>query len=104
MNSNTKIDRLKGADIISSSAREIGMQNDLVLSECIWEIGDDIGHEYAHRLDLCTAVKSVRLYFSELELTSLLNISRKNRINERLRSAIAQLLPRTPANTYATTA
>ena len=99
---NTKIDRLKGAEIISSSAKEIGMQNALVLSDCIWEIGDDIGHEYAHRLDLCTAAKSVRLYFSELDLTSLLNLSRKNRINDRLRSAIAQLLPRTPSSTYAT--
>jgi hypothetical protein len=101
-NNNTKIDRLKGADIISSSAREIGLQSDVVLSECVWEIGEDIGHEFAHRLDLCTAAKSVRLYFSELDLTTLLTPSRKNRINERLRSAIAQLLPRIPARTYAT--
>ena len=102
MNSNTKIDRMAGAEIISSTAKEIGMQSNLVISDCIWEIGQDIGHEYAHRLDICTATKKVRLYFSELELTALLNLNRKNRIDERLRSAIAQMLPRPPARTYAT--
>lgn len=78
------------------------MQSDLVIAECIWEMGQDIGHEYAHRLDLCTATQKVRLYFSELELTALLNMSRKSRIDERLRSAIAQMLPRPPARNYAT--
>jgi hypothetical protein len=102
MNDNMKIDRMEGAKIISASAKEIGSQHDVVLSECIWEIGEDISHEYAHRLDLCTAAKSVRLYFSDLELTALVIANRKKRIEERLRSAIAQLLPRSPSRTYAT--
>ena len=97
-----KIDRMAGADMISASAKEIGAKNDVVLSECIWQIGEDFNHEYAHRLDLCTAAKTVRLYFSDLELTAFLIANRKTRIEERLRSAIAQLVPRLPSRTYAT--
>ncbi|MGZ5819758.1 MAG: hypothetical protein ACXWJE_07990 [Burkholderiaceae bacterium] len=97
-----KIDRMAGADIISASAKEIGIESDVVLSECVWQIGEDFNHEYAHRLDIGTASKTVRLYFSDLELTAILVANRKNRIDERLRSAIAQLVPRLPSRTYAT--
>lgn len=93
---------MAGADMISTSAREIGAKSDVILSECVWQIGEDFTHEYAHRLDLCTATKSVRLYFSDLELTAFLIANRKSRIEERLRSAIAQLVPRIPSPTYAT--
>lgn len=102
MSNNMKIDRMAGAEIISTSAKQIGIESDVALSECIWQIGEDFSHEYAHRLDIGTDSKSVRLYFSELELTAVLIANRKNRIDERLRSAIAQLVPRLPSRTYAT--
>jgi hypothetical protein len=102
MENKMKIDRMAGANMITASAKEIGVDSDVVLSECVWQIGEDFSHEYAHRLDLGTATKSVRLYFSDIDLTALLIANRKNRIEERLRSAIAQLIPRLPSRTYAT--
>jgi hypothetical protein len=102
MENDMKIDRMAGANMIAASAKEIGINNDVVLSECTWQMGEDVSHEYAHRLDLGTPTKSVRLYFSDIELTALLIANRKTRIEERLRSAIAQLIPRLPSRTYAT--
>jgi hypothetical protein len=95
-----KIDRLSGAKAISAKAVAIGMEHDVVIADCIWDLGDDCGHEYAHRLDLVTAAKTVRLYFPDLELTTSGNGPRNNRTEDRLRRAIAQLLTRSPSRTY----
>lgn len=83
---------------------EIGMENGVTISECVWDIGQDFGHEHAHRLDLSTATKTVRLYFPDLELTTSGNNARKKRTEDRLRKAVAQLLPLSPSPTYATSA
>ena len=99
---NTTIDRLAGAEAISARAREIGMENELVISECVWDIGEACGLQHAHRLDLSTTEKSVRLYFPDLELTTAGNDARKKRTEDRLHNAIAQLVPRSPKPTYAT--
>ena len=101
---NMKIDRLAGAEAISERAREIGIEKELVISECVWDIGEACGLQHAHRLDLSTTTKTVRLYFPDLELTTAGNEARKKRTEDRLYNAIAQLLPRSPAPTYATTA
>jgi hypothetical protein len=98
--SNTRIDRMAGAEAISAKAIAIGMEHGVVISECVWDIGQDFGHEHAHRLDLSTATKTVRLYFPDLELTTSDNESRTKRTEDRLRRAIAQLLTRSPVPTY----
>ncbi|HJU71627.1 MAG TPA: hypothetical protein VJ603_07255 [Paucimonas sp.] len=95
-----KIDRLAGAEAISAKAVAIGMELDVVISECVWDIGEDLGHEHAHRLDLITATKTVRLYFPDLELTTSDNASRTKRVEDRLRRSIAQLLLHPPLPTY----
>ncbi|NEX63129.1 hypothetical protein G3574_18755 [Noviherbaspirillum sp. 17J57-3] len=64
-------------------------------------MGTDLLHEYAHRLDINTATSTVRLYFSDLDLTSWGNESRTERMEDRLHRAIAQLVPRIHASTYA---
>ncbi|OGB25465.1 MAG: hypothetical protein A3I66_15585 [Burkholderiales bacterium RIFCSPLOWO2_02_FULL_57_36] len=97
-----KIDRLVGAEVISARAREIGVENGVVISECVWDIGQSIELQHAHRLDLSTASKTVRIYFPDQELSTSGNEVRKKRTDDRLRGAIAQLLPRSPAPTYAT--
>lgn len=96
-----KIDRLAGADAISKKAVAIGAESGVTITDCVWDIGEDLGHEYAHRLDLFAETKTVRLYFSELELTTSGNEARKKRAEERLRNAIAQLSPRPHSPTYA---
>lgn len=97
------IDRSAGSEAISAKAVAIGMETGIVISECIWDIGTDLGHEYVHRLDLNTETKTVRLYFPDLALTTAGNDARKKRTEDKLRSAIAQLQPRTPSRTYSTT-
>ncbi|MGH8809779.1 MAG: hypothetical protein ACREX0_18045 [Noviherbaspirillum sp.] len=97
----TTIDRLAGAEAISAKARAIGMENGVLISDCVWDIGEDFTHQHAHRLDLFTATNTVRLYFPDLELTTSGNDARKKRTEDRLSSAIAQLAPRSPAPTYA---
>lgn len=99
-----KIDRLAGAEAISARAREIGAENGVIISECVWDIGQAVELQHAHRLDLFTTTKSVRLYFPDLELSTVGNEVRKKRTEDRLRGAIAQLMPRSPAPTYATSA
>jgi len=69
----------------------------VVISDCVWDIGEDVSHPYAHRLDLVTATKTVRLYFPDLELTSS---SRTTRTEDRLQRAVAQLLPPPHSATY----
>jgi len=98
--SNMRIDRQAGAEAISAKAIAIGMEHDVVISECVWDMGDDLGHEHAHRLDLVTSTKTVRLYFRDLELTTSGNESRTKRAEDRLRRAVAQLLSRAPLPTY----
>jgi hypothetical protein len=98
----TKIDRLAGAETISARAREIGVEHGVVISECVWDIGQSVELQHAHRLDLSTATQTVRLYFPDLELSTVGNDVRKKRTDDRLRGAIAQLMPRTPSPTYAT--
>jgi len=97
----TKIGRLAGADAISAKAVAIGTERGVVVSGCVWDIGADFGHEYAHRLDLSTTTNTVRLYFSDLDLTASDNESRKERVEDRLHRAIAQLVARPPSPTYA---
>jgi hypothetical protein len=97
----TTIDRVVGADAISEIAIAIGTEHGVVVSERVWDIGEDFAHEYAHRLDLSTATKSVRLYFSDSDLTTSGNNSRKERVKDRLYRAIAQLVVRTPSPMYA---
>lgn len=96
----TTIDREAGADAISAIAITIGTQHGVVLSERVWDLGTDLGHEYAHRLDLGTATNTVRLYFSDLDLTRSGDKYRKERVEDRLHRAIAQLVVRTPTSTY----
>lgn len=96
------IDRLSGADAISARAKELGAAKGLEVSECVWEIGEDLAHQHAHRLDVSTALKTVRLYFPDLDLTSSGNRARQKRIDDRLNNAIAQLTPRSPVPTYGT--
>lgn len=98
--SNMRIDRVAGSDAISTKAMAIGMQHDVVIAECVWDIGTDFGHEYAHRLDLIVGTKKARLYFSDLDLTSPGTGSRARRIEERLQRGIDQLVSRTPSPTY----
>ena len=92
--------RQAGAEAIARMARVIGINKGTLLSECVWELGEDHAHEYAHRLELSTENKSVRLYFSDAELTGSGNAARQKRTEARLSSAIAQLCSRTPAQTY----
>ncbi|RJG05970.1 hypothetical protein D3870_08005 [Noviherbaspirillum cavernae] len=95
-----KIDRKTGADAISESARAIAMEHGILLSECVWDLGQDFRLEHAHRLDLVTATKSVRLYFPDLELTTSGNEHREKRTRDRLHRAISQLISRPPTATY----
>jgi hypothetical protein len=98
--SNMRIDRLAGAEAISAKAVAIGVEYDVAISECIWDIGEDLGHEHAHRLDLIAETKKVRLYFRDLDLTIRGNESRSKRTEDRLRRAVAQLVSRPPLATY----
>lgn len=102
--SNINIDRLAGAEAISAKAKAIGMENGVVIHQADWDIGKDVTHQYAHRLDLFSATNSVRLYFPDLELTTSGNEAREKRTRDRLQSAIARLLPRQPSPTYGTSA
>lgn len=95
------IDRLDGAAILSAKARAIGAELGVPDLECLWDIGADFAHEHAHRLELVSAAKTVRLYFPDLELITSGNASRAMRSENRLRQAISQLVPRTPLPTYA---
>jgi len=95
-----RTERLAGADAISAKAVVYGMQRGVAISACVWDIGEDVGHEYAHRLDVSTASETVRLYFSDRELTVSDNACQNDRTEDRLRRAIAQLVPRVPVPTY----
>jgi hypothetical protein len=94
------IERSVGASAIATEAAALAVAQDVVIVDCVWDIGSDLTHEHAHRLDLVTADKSVRVYFPELELTTTGHAYRSKRITERLQRAIAQLRPRAPAPTY----
>lgn len=98
---NISIERQAGADAISAKAVAIGAEHDVLISECVWDLGEDVGHPHAHRLDLITATKTVRLYFPDLELTaSSASGSRAKRTEDRLQRAVAQLLSQAPSATY----
>jgi hypothetical protein len=99
--SRVQAERLAGADAISAKAIAIGAELGVLITECVWDIGQDLTHEHAHRLDLVTATKSVRLYFRSRELTASDNTSCTKRVEDHLRRAIAQLLSRPPEPTYA---
>jgi hypothetical protein len=102
--SNINIDRLAGAEAISAKAIAIGKENGVVIFQADWDIGKDLTHQYAHRLDLFTATNTVRLYFPDVELTTSGNAAREKRTKDRLQDAIARLLPRQPSPTYGTSA
>jgi hypothetical protein len=98
---NIIIERQAGADAISAKAVAIGVEHDVQITECVWDIGQDVSHPHAHRLDLVTATKTVRLYFPDLELTApSANASRAKRTEDRLQRAVAQLLSQAPSATY----
>lgn len=96
-----KIDRSAGMRTISELATAIAAETGVALADLLWEVGDDLDSEYAHRLELVAPAKTVRLYFSELELTSAGNDTRQKRLENRLRNAIAQLSTKPPSPTYA---
>src|SRR5450830_1554739 len=98
--SGTIIERTAGAAAIAAKAVAIALAQEVEIVDCVWDIGADLGHEHAHRLDLVTADKSVRVYFTELELTTTGHAYRAKRITERLQRAIAQLHQSAPAPTY----
>ncbi|HEY8606740.1 MAG TPA: hypothetical protein VIM12_06480 [Noviherbaspirillum sp.] len=94
-------ERQAGADAIAARAVEIGRECGVDIARCTWDLGQDFGLQHAHRLDLFAETKTARLYFSDIELTTPGNDMRAKRIEERLRSAVAQLLAQPPAPTYA---
>jgi hypothetical protein len=94
------IDRMAGAEAISAKAKEIGAEYGVVISECTWDIGKDFSLQHAHRLDICTEAKTVRLYFPDLELTTSGNDGRAERCEDRLRRAISQLSALSGSATY----
>ena len=98
--SSTSNDRLAGAESISTKAVTVGAELGVAVSGCVWDIGSDLTHEYAHRLDINTAANSVRLYFCDLDLTTYGNASRRERMEDRLHRAIMQLVKRVPVSTY----
>ncbi|SRR5450830_546814 len=95
-----QIERSVGAAAIATEASALAAGQEVLIVECVWDIGTDLTHEHAHRLDLVTADKSVRVYFPELELTTTGHAYRAKRITERLQRAIAQLHQSAPAPTY----
>lgn len=94
------IERSTGTAAVAAQATALAAAAGVQLTDIIWDIGSDLDHEHAHRLDLVTAHKSVRLYFTEPELSTSGHVTRSKRVTERLQRAIAQLLQRTPAATY----
>ena len=96
------INRQAGAEAISARAIAIGSEIGAIIVKCDWDLGSDSRLQHAHRLDLFTDAKSVRLYFPDVELTTTGNAARTKRTEERLRSAIAQLLSLSRAPTYST--
>ena len=95
--SRKSIDRSAGAEVISAKAVAVGVELGVAVSTCVWDMGTDLSHEYAHRLDINTTTNTVRLYFSDLDLTTLGNESRTERTEDRLHRAISQLVTRIPA-------
>jgi len=101
-NKKAETDRQAGAEAISATAIAIGNEIGAVIVNCIWDLGTDSRLMHAHRLDLFTDTKSVRLFFADVELTTTGNVARAKRIEERLRTAMAQLLSLPRAPTYST--
>lgn len=95
------VQRQTGADAVSQMAMAIAISKGVPLSKSTWEFGEDGTHEYAHRLDLSTEAKSVRIYFSDVDLTKSENVMRKRRTEARLNNAIDQMAVRAHAPTYA---
>jgi len=52
-----RIDRQVGADAISARAIAIALAQGVQISETTWDIGTDLTHEHAHRLELVTLAK-----------------------------------------------
>ena len=94
------IERSLGAAAIAAQASTLAAAAGVLIVETVWDIGTDLTHEHAHRLDLLTADKSGRLYFTDPELSTSGHAMRSKRVTERLQRAIAQLLQHTPAATY----
>lgn len=95
-----RIDRQAGADAIAARAVALGSEHGIAVVKCTWDLGQDVALQHAHRLDLCTDTRTVRLYFPDIELTTTGNEARCKRTEERLRSAVAQLQALPPAPTY----
>lgn len=100
LDSNLYNARRSGADVISAIAAAIAQDKGIALTRCEWDIGEDLAHEHAHRMDMFTDTKTVRLYFPDLALTAPDQPARRKRIEDKLSSAIAQLATRPPVATY----
>jgi hypothetical protein len=97
----TVADRAAGAETIAARAVALAKEKGVDITQCVWDMGEDLTHEYAHRLDLFTETNTARIYFSDLELTALQNDARRMRTEDRLNNAIDKLVTRTPSPTYA---
>lgn len=94
-------ERQEAAEAISRMEKAIGMEKGIIIERCSWDLGQDFAHEYAHRLELFTEQRSVRIYLSDAELMRSGNAVRQKHTERRLADSIDQLLVHVPAPTYA---
>jgi hypothetical protein len=95
-----KNQRMPGAEAISARIKTIGREAGLDVERCEWDIGEDFGHTYAHRLDVFAQSGTVRLYFTDLELMTSNNEARRRKTETTLQNAISQLASASRAPTY----
>jgi hypothetical protein len=95
-----KSQRMPGAEVISARIKIIGREAGLKIERCDWDIGEDFGHTYAHRLDVFAESGTVRLYFTDLELMTSNNEARRKKTETALQNAIAKLASASRAPTY----
>lgn len=95
-----KNQRISGAEAISARIKAIGLEAGLDILRCEWDIGEDLGHTYAHRLDVFAESGTVRLYFTDLELMTSNNEARRTKTESTLQNAIAQLVSTSRSPTY----
>lgn len=100
LESGTQVNRLQGADILSAKAIAIALERNVVITQCVWDLGEDVGHEHAHRLDIVTATKAVRMYFPDRALLTAGNEYQRERTEDRISRAVAQLVLHAPSPTY----
>jgi len=101
MSQEMRIDRQVGADAISARAIAIALAQGVQISETTWDIGTDLTHEHAHRLELVTLAKRFASTFPIRNSAPAVTPCAAKETEERLQRAIAQLLPHVPQPTYA---